>query len=198
MRRLLFGLAGVVLLALAMSCSEADEIRTGIDDLNARLDAISAQVDRINGDLAYSRGVITGSIAILGYSKDAYGNYTVEFSDGGEMTIYSGEVCGDIPVFSVGDDGWTYTADGETYPLLGPDGQPAPVSGSTPKVRVNGDGRWEYSFDGSIWMSGFGSALPSAGSIFDDVYPSEENDGLVFKWHSGDSDYEKMMAEMGY
>lgn len=196
MKRTIFILVGVISLA-AVSCSKNDELRAGIDELNGRLDALSVLVEHVNDDLATSNGIINGTITITGYSENEYGDYTVNMSDGGSLTVYSGKVEQSIPVFSVGEDGWTYTVDGVTYPMPGPDGEPAPASGATPQVRVTDNGRWEYSYDGQTWMSGFGTALPSSGSIFDDVYPADNGNSLVFIWHSGDVTYEKEVTLYG-
>lgn len=197
MKRTVFILSGVIFLAAAVACSKTDELREGIDELNGRLDALSAQVGQVNDDLAASNGIINGTVTITGYSENEYGDYTVNMSDGGSLTVYSGKIEQSIPVFSVGEDGWTYTVDGVTYPMSGPDGYPAPASGATPQVRVTDNGRWEYSYDGQTWMSGFGTALPSSGSIFDDVYPGDDGNSLVFTWHSGDVTYEKEVALYG-
>ncbi len=179
-----------------MSCTKNDELRSGIDDLNGRLDMLLASTEQLNDDLSAANGIINGTITIVGYSVNDFGDYTVEFSDGKSMTIYKGVMESETTI-SVGEDGWVYTVDGTEYPMLGPDNQPAPVSGATPQVRVTDNGRWEYSFDGETWQGGFGTALPSAGSIFDDVYASGDGDALVFVWHSGDTVYEKEVKLFG-
>ena len=192
-----FIIGGLCALLPLLSCSKEDELRSDIDDLNSRLDVLLASVPQINSDLETVSEMFDGKIAITEYTVNEYGDYTVKFSDGGSMTIYSGEMEEEIPKITVGEDGWYYTQGGESHPLLDADGNPAPVSGSTPQIRVNERGFWEYSFDGVTWNSGFGSALPNTGSIFDDVYPSEDGSGLVFKWHVGDQNFEKEIKLYG-
>lgn len=191
----ILSLSAVVILSVAVSCTEREELRTGIDDLNGRLDELLLQTGQLNETLSNCTGIINGSITITGYSENEYGDYTITFSSGQSMTVYSGVIEEEMPVITIGEDGWIYSKDGETHPLLGPDGSPVPVTGGTPQVRVSDNGRWEYSFDGETWMQGFGSALPSAGSVFDDVVETEK--GLQFTWHSGDVTYTKEVALYG-
>ena len=197
MKKTSFTFVCIGLVSAALSCTKNDEVRKGIDDLNGRLDELQVQAGQINEDLATCSGILNGTITITGYTVNEFGDYTVQFSDGGSMTIYSGALEEEVPVISVGEEGWTYTVGGETYPMPGPDGEQVPASGATPQVRVTDNGRWEYSYDGVTWIGGFGPALPTGGSIFDDVYPSESGDGLVFTWHSGDTTYEKEIKLYG-
>lgn len=202
MKKISLTLVGILSISLLTACDDRDDIREGIDELNVRLDDLEAKVIKTNRDLDSYRNVLDGSILITRYSVNEFGDYAVTFSDGNTMAIYSGKAEEEMPVLSIGDDGWYYTQGGITYPLKDTEGNQVPALGSngrTPEIRINNSGMWEYSFDGGdTWLDGFGTALPRNGvSIFDDVRPTEDGNSLVFKWHTGEEQHEATIALYG-
>ena len=189
MKRIKYIILSIFSIAALFSCSDKEDIRNDIDDLNARLDKIEAMLPQLNEDIAHYQGILNGQILVFDYERKENGDYTLSLSDGTKMTVYSGVPAEDLPVMSIGSDGyWYYTMNGETKPLL-QDGEKvsaSPINGKTPQFRVNKDGMWEYSYDGESWESGIGLANPGKGngtiSIFDDVIPSEDGKSITFKW----------------
>lgn len=150
------------------SCDERDDIRKDISSLNSRLDSLNLQVSKINDDLVTYQQLFEGIIMIKSYAQDNDGNYILQLSNGQSLTIYSGKTSALLPVMSIGNDGyWYYSMNGQIYPLLDNDGKKisaTPSSGKQLQIRIN-SGKWEYSFDGSHWLSDIGQADPSNGSM---------------------------------
>lgn len=202
MKKILFLFISVLSIITLYSCDDRDDIRKDIDNLNSRLDELQPLIKQMNKDLISYQGILDGSVFIKDYSINDYGDYTITFSDGNSMTIYSGVLEEEVPVLTIGGDGWYYTQNDETYPLVGTDGKQVPAfgeDGSTPMIRINKSGMWEYSFDGGMtWLAGFGTALPKNGiSIFDEVIPSKDGNSLIFKWHTGEELHEAEVALFG-
>ena len=184
MKKILFLFFGLFFMITWQSCDERDDIRKDIDELNARLDGIQPLIIQLNKDIVSYKALLDGSLWIVDFTVNSCGDYTIRFNDGSDMTVYSGETDEEIPQVAIGEDGiWYYTQNGEKYPLLGSDGNPAPVfgeNGVTPQIRINNKtGRWEYSLDqGTTWQGDLGAALPRNGiSVFDDVAYSKNEDG---------------------
>lgn len=188
------------------SCNDRDEIRDGINDLNARLDKLEAALPQLNEDIVNYQALLNDKLLVMGYSKADNGDLTIELSNGKPLVIYSGEPSEELPVMSIGSDGnWYCTIKGETELLL-QDGKPVSANaenGKTPEFRVNKDGMWEYSYDkGLTWETGIGVANPGEGnvsvSVFDNVLPSDDNQSLIFQWTSkGGEVLEKKIALYG-
>lgn len=189
MNRFKYIILSIFSIATLFSCSDMEDIRNDIDDLNARLDKIEAMLPQLNEDIAHYQGILNGQILVFDYERKDNGDYTLSLSDGTIMTVYSGEPAEDLPVMSIGSDGyWYYTMNGETKPLLQNEEKVSanPTNGKTPQFIVNNNGMWEYSYDGENWEGGIGLADPGKGngtvSIFDDVIPSEDGKSITFKW----------------
>ena len=193
MKKITYIFISLLSLAALFSCSERDDLRKDIDDLNARLEKIEAMLPQMNQDIANYQGLLYGQYMIVGYSKDENGDYTLDLSNGEsmEVNVYSGEPNEALPVMSIGSDGyWYYTKDGETLPLMenGNKVSADPVNGKTPEFAVNAQGYWIYSFDGTNWEDGIGLANPGKAqgvvSIFDDVKVSPDGKSITFTWTS--------------
>lgn len=193
MKKITYIFISLLSLAALFSCSERDDLRKDIDDLNARLEKIEAMLPQMNQDIANYQGLLYGQYMIVGYSKDENGDYTLDLSNGEsmEVNVYSGEPNEALPVMSIGSDGyWYYTKDGETLPLMenGNKVSADPVNGKTPEFAVNAQGYWIYSFDGTNWEDGIGLADPGKAqgvvSIFDDVKVSPDGKSITFTWTS--------------
>ena len=193
MKKITYIFISLLSLAALFSCSERDDLRKDIDDLNARLEKIEAMLPQMNQDIANYQGLLYGRYMIVGYSKAENGDYTLDLSNGEsmEVNVYSGEPNEALPVMSIGSDGyWYYTKDGETLPLMenGNKVSADPVNGKTPEFAVNAQGYWIYSFDGTNWEDGIGLANPGKAqgvvSIFDDVKVSPDGKSITFTWTS--------------
>lgn len=205
MKKIKYLLLSIFSLATLFSCSDRDDIRNDIDDLNARLDKIEAQLPQMNQDIANYQGILNGQILVLGYTIDEKtGDYTLDLSNGTTISVYSNVPSEDLPIMSIGSDGnWYYTMNGETKPLLDEDGKTVsanPTDGKTPEFSVK-DGQWIYRYDDGEWLDGIGVADPVQGSgehsIFDSVTVSEDGNSMTFTWTSEGGQLSKEVALYG-
>ena len=74
-------------LATLFSCSERDDIRNDINDLNARLDKIESALPQMNQDISNYQGLLNGQLLVMGYTEDEKGNYVVELCNVTELTV---------------------------------------------------------------------------------------------------------------
>lgn len=208
MKKITYIFISLLSLAALFSCSERDDLRKDIDDLNARLEKIEAMLPQMNQDIANYQGLLYGQYMIVGYSKAENGDYTLDLSNGESMqvTVYGGAPNEALPVMSIGSDGcWYYTKDGETLPLMenGNKVSADPVNGKTPEFAVNEQGYWIYSFDGTTWEDGIGLAEPGkaqgAVSIFEEVKVSPDGKAITFTWKSeGEGGVQKTLSKTVY
>ena len=206
MKKIKYILLSIFSIATLFSCSDTEDIRNDIDDLNARLDKIEAMLPQMNEDIAHYQDILNGELLVFAFYPEENGDYVLELSDGTRMTVYSGEPAEDLPVMGIDSQGyWYYTMNGETKYLLDGDQKVSanPTNGKTPEFRVNSTtGMWEYSFDdGATWKGGIGLANPNIGkgtiSIFDDVVPSEDGQSITFTWKNGEETLEKTIYLYG-
>ena len=205
MKKLIYLFLGIFSLIALHSCDKRDDIRKDIDDLNARLDQLEKMLPQMNEEIADFQGMLNNTILIMGYQMAENGDYTVELSNGNSFTVHSGRPAEELPLLSIGEDGWYYSKDGEMYPLLGPDGEQAPALGEegvTPTMRVNEQGMWEYSLDGGkTWIGNIGPADPGKGSagvsIFTGVKVAEDGSSLTFTWMNGEEEMSKEISLYG-
>lgn len=188
MKRTIFILLGIFSFFALQSCNDRDDIRRDIDDLNGRLDKLQETIMQYNKEIAAYDALLKGTSWMVDFSENGQG-YTIKLNDGKKLDIYNGEAELDYSPFRVGLDEksgnyvWYYNNE-----ILKQNGKTVPASGEngvTPQVRIDEDGRWEFSFDGKTWEKG-GNALPRAGgSLFDDV---KKTDKEGKDWVEGESE----------
>lgn len=188
MKRTIFILLGIFSFFALQSCNERDDIRRDIDDLNGRLDKLQETIMQYNKEIAAYDALLKGTSWMVDFSENGQG-YTIKLNDGKKLDVYNGEAELDYSPFRVGLDEksgkyvWYYNDE-----ILKQNGKTVPASGEngvTPQVRIDEDGRWEFSFDGKTWEKG-GNALPRAGgSLFDDV---KKTDKEGKDWVEGESE----------
>lgn len=136
--------------AMAACSSDYDdaELRGKIDDLDGKVATLEQQIaqlqktaDRINDDIAALQAIANG-IAITGVEAAADGGYTIHFSNGESYTIANG---------AKGDKG----EQGEQ----GAKGDDA----ANPMFRIDADGYWQISFDGTNWEYPNGQKISALG-----------------------------------
>lgn len=116
MKKLIFLFISIFSLVALNSCDKRDDIRKDIDDLNSRLDQLEANLPQFNEDISNYQGLLDGKLLVMGYSLSGNGDYTVELSNGETIHVCSGNPTEELPLLSIGEGGWYYTQDGETYP----------------------------------------------------------------------------------
>lgn len=127
------------------------ELRGKISDLDGKLSSLEQQIeqmqrtaDKINDDIAALQAIANG-IAITSVTPAADGGYTVTFSDGQSYTIANG---------AKGDKGET----GDK----GNDGAKGD-NAANPLLRIDADGYWQISFDGTNWEYPNGQKISALG-----------------------------------
>ena len=127
------------------------ELRGKITDLDGKLSSLEQQIeqmqrtaDKINDDIAALQAIANG-IAITSVVPAADGGYTVTFSDGQSYTIANG---------AKGDKGET----GDK----GNDGEKGD-NAANPLLRIDANGYWQISFDGTNWEYPNGQKISALG-----------------------------------
>lgn len=138
-------------MAACSSDYDDTELRGKISDLDDKLSTLEQQIeqmqrtaDKINDDIAALQAIANG-IAITSVTPAADGGYTVTFSDGQSYTIANG---------AKGDKGET----GDK----GNDGAKGD-NAANPLLRIDADGYWQISFDGTNWEYPNGQKISALG-----------------------------------
>ena len=175
---ILFFLLPILLLT---SCGD---LKSRMDDIEARMAALEKQCDRMNSDLAALRSIVNvldQADFIKGVTPVTAGGevigYTLEFRNSPSITIYhgtdgkDGKDGKDAPRIGIrkDGDGYYWTLDGEW--LLDEQGSRIPVSGRdgtdgrdgadgiTPQLKIE-DGIWWVSYDNGLSWSELGAVAP--------------------------------------
>lgn len=136
--------------AFVMAACDSDyddtELRGKISDLDGKLVSLEQQIEqmqqtaeKINDDIAALQTIANG-IAITEVTPAADGGYTIRFSDGQSYTIANG---------AKGDKGETGAK--------GDDAQ-------APLFRIDSEGYWQISFDGTTWTYPNGEKISALGT----------------------------------
>ena len=183
MKRFKYIILSIFSLATLFSCSDTEDIRNDIDNLNARLAQLEAQMPQVNENIALYQGLINDKYMIVGYAEDKDGDYILDLSNGEsfEVNVHAGGQ----PTISIGEDGyWYYTYNNGVAQLLA-DENGNPVSATlVPQFKVDTNGYWQYSFGDDVWLGGIGEADPNKtfGSVFSEV--EFKDDKLILTWSS--------------
>lgn len=183
MKKIKYIILSIFSLATLFSCSDREDIRNDIDNLNARLAQLEAKLPQINENITLYQGLINDKYMIVGYAEDKDGDYILDLSNGEsfEVKVHAGGQ----PTLSIGADGyWYYTySNGVAQLLVDENGNPVNAT-LTPQFMVDSNGYWQYSFGNDVWLGGIGEADPNKtlGSLFNDV---DFKDGkLILTWSS--------------
>ena len=184
MKKIKYIILSIFSIATLFSCSDREDIRNDIDNLNARLAQLEAQMPQVNENIALYQGLINDKYMIVGYAEDKDGDYILDLSNGEsfEVNVHAGGQ----PTISIGADGnWYYTYNNGVAQLL-VDENGNPVNATfTPQFSVDSNGYWQYSFGDDVWLGGIGEADPNKtfGSVFSAV--TFEDEKLKLSWQSG-------------
>ena len=197
---------------LAVSCSEAYDdtlIKQDIEDLKNRVEALEikltndvnalkALIEAEVADLEEAVAAVEAKIAILDYTANADGSYTLTTKDGENITIYPQFTENNDNLLTVMTDGrgdyyWAQIVNGVPVALTDKNGNKYYVHNATQlpeglvptQVRQDADGANEVSFDGGLtWHKlGGGGDL----GLFQSVTISEDGKSLTFVLNGGQS-----------
>ncbi len=195
----------------AAACSDIDDLRRDVDNLEHRVTALETQIQQLNDNVVALQTLMSG--ATVNSVDEADGVYTVKLSNGDTLTLTQGSEGGYIePKIAIDDEGyWIISVnndgpfermkdkDGNEVRAVAQDGAPGNngIDGKTPKFRVDGENFWQVSYDGgSNWeyvLNGdqkvkANTAVGTTDPFFADV--KVEGDKLVLRLLEGGTSYE--------
>ena len=149
-----FWAAAAVIAGLFTACSDLDDIKNKVDELDGRLTALETITTNLNKNIEAMQTLYSGATVNSVTEKD--GVWTIVLSNGEELTLDQGSIgVGNAPVMSVDKDGyWMVDYDGASgdapsYILKGEDKVLAiGTDGKTPKFAVDAEKFWTVSYDG--------------------------------------------------
>ncbi len=150
----------------AAACSDIDDLRRDVDNLEHRVTALETQIQQLNDNVVALQTLMSG--ATVNSVTEADGVYTVTLSNGDTLTLTQGSEGGYIePKIAIDDEGyWIISVnndgqfermkdkDGNEVRAIAQDGAPGNngIDGKTPQFRVDGENYWQVSYDGgSNW-----------------------------------------------
>ena len=180
-----------------IACTPYDDtdIRGELDNLKSQVDALDVQLQKINANLNAMQTIVNALdnneyITAVEDVKDEQGNvigYTITFAQAGRKTIYNGKDA-QSPSIEVAVNPelgvYCWQLNGE---WLLADGQPVPVTGSTPQLKLE-NGTWKISYDGKTWdnidVTGEDVTVVCQ---FKSVVVDDENNSVTFVTASGET-----------
>lgn len=195
----------------AAACSDIDDLRRDVDNLEHRVTALETQIQQLNDNVVALQTLMSG--ATVNSVTEADGVYTVTLSNGKELTLTQGSEGGYIePKIAIDDEGYWIISfnndgpfermkdkDGNDVRAVAQDGAPGNdgIDGKTPQFRVDSENFWQVSYDGgSNWeyvLNGdqkvkADTAVGTTDPFFADV--KVEGDKLVLTLLEGGTSYE--------
>lgn len=186
MKKIISFISLATILFLAAGCYDDSSVNSRIDVLETRV----AALEQLNTDIASLRTIVEGmrNDLFIKTVEPISDGYRIKFSDGSSIEIKNGPKGetgpqgqtgqqgnpgaqgekGGTPDISVKVDNGVYywTVGGEW--LLDENGKKLPVSGNTPKLKVE-DGNWYVSYDGGSTWSLLAAASSTSTSFFQNV-----------------------------
>ena len=136
------------------SCVDTSQLESDLSRLEDKVAAMEETVVNVNDNTVSVYALYKSGLIIMDVNAYDDGTvYRLDMSDGSTLDIHiSEDGTGITPVMGVDENGnWIYSVDGgkNFQPVEGADN----VAESTafPELRVNGDGVWEMSADGTSW-----------------------------------------------
>ena len=187
--------AAFIVLTLAVpSCGFDDtELKNSLSELEQRIDMLEDYSEQIRSDIESLQEIVKKlqeSVTVDSVIEDENG-YTIHFSDGTSITIHDGQDGMTPPSITVIQENGTYwwgllNPDGSEEFILDGNGDKIPVTGESPKIRINeNSGHWEISTDGGQTWNDTGVSATGSGS--DNFFKSITEDELYvyITLHSG-------------
>lgn len=148
-----FWAAAAVFAGLFTACSDLDDIKNKVDELDGRLTALETITTNLNKNIEAMQALYSGATVNSATEKD--GVWTVVLSNGETLTLNQGSIgVANAPVMSVDKDGyWMVDYDGTegnapSYILTGENKvQATGADGKTPLFAVDAEKYWTVSYD---------------------------------------------------
>ena len=134
-----------LLVALAVTGCDTDDLRNDVDELKNRVESLEAQVSAINENMNVLQVLIDGNKTIQSCTYDeTKKEYKLVLSDGQELTLYQGENgVANTPTITIDetDNTWVVNGTDTNVPATGKDA-------AIPQFSVSEDGYWMVDYDG--------------------------------------------------
>ncbi len=179
--------------ASLFACTELSELEERVDSLDSRITALETQIPALQGNIDAVQAMFNEQIFITSITtNDAGDEYTLTMSDGKNYTIKQGKI-GNTPQIAVDENNyWIVSYDsGATFSRIkGTDGKELTVK-AAPQFRVDSDGNWEISADGTNWTDAADpdgnpvKAVGEGGDFFQDIAYDDESGKLTLTLGDG-------------
>ena len=134
-----------LLVALAVTGCDTDDLRNDVDELKNRVESIEAQISAINENMNVLQVLIDGNKTIQSCTYDeTTRQYKLVLSDGQELTLSQGaDGVANVPTITIDeiDKTWVVNGTDTNVPATGTDA-------ATPQFSVSADGYWMVDYDG--------------------------------------------------
>lgn len=189
-----FWAAIAVTAGLFAGCSDLEDYKNKVDELDGRVTALETITTNLNKNIEALQTLYSGA-TINSATKDANNVWTIVLSNGETLTLNQGSVgVANAPVMSVDKDGYwmvDYDGDGGNEPKYIKNGEDKVLAsgtdGVTPEFGVDAEKYWTVSYDGGTTFTRVldpdgqpVSALP-AGEIQDPYFADVKVEGEQFK-----------------
>ena len=189
-----FWAAIAVTAGLFAGCSDLEDYKNKVDELDGRVTALETITTNLNKNIEALQTLYSGA-TINSATKDANNVWTIVLSNGETLTLNQGSVgVANAPVMSVDEDGYwmvDYDGNGGNAPEYIKNGEDKVLAsgtdGVTPEFGVDAEKYWTVSYDGGTTFTRVldpdgqpVSALP-AGEIQDPYFADVKVEGEQFK-----------------
>ena len=189
-----FWAAIAVTAGLIAGCSDLEEYKNKVDELDSRVTALETITSNLNKNIETLQALYGGT-TINSATKDANNVWTILLSNGETLTLTQGSIgVGNSPVMSVDADGYwmvDYDGNGGNAPEHIKNGENKVLAvgtdGVTPKFGVDAEKYWTVSYDGGTTFTRVldtdgqpVNALPS-GEVQDPYFTDVKVEGEQFK-----------------
>lgn len=134
-----------LLVALAVTGCDTDDLRNDVDELKNRVESLEAQISAINENMNVLQVLIDGNKTIQSCQYDeTTKQYKLVLSDGQELTLSQGaDGVANVPTITIdeNDNTWIVNGTDTNVPATGTDA-------ATPQFSVSEDGYWMVDYDG--------------------------------------------------
>ena len=174
------------------SCVDTSGLESELAGLEDRVSALEEAVTNANDNAVTAYHLYKSGLIIMDINAYDDGTvYRLDMSDGSTLDIHiSEDGTGITPVMGVDENGnWIYSVDGgSTFQAVAGSGNIDEIT-SFPELRVNGDGVWEMSTDGTSWTeltdSEGNRVIANTGAFTDSFFSSVSYDEETGKLEIG-------------
>ena len=134
-----------LLVALAVTGCDTDDLRNDVDELKNRVESLEAQISAINENMNVLQVLIDGNKTIQSCTYDETNKeYKLVLSDGQELTLSQGaNGVANVPTITIDETDNTWVVNGNDTGV-----KATGTDAATPQFSVSDDGYWMVDYDG--------------------------------------------------